>query len=97
MSAGKGHATRPFSWAKWDASKLWKKPNMTNTPRTDAVAGTLCYDEEGVGEICGADFARQLERELSEANAKLDVARIRVDEAIQQTKELIELYRKQTP
>ena len=39
----------------------------------------------------------ELERELAEANAKLDAARIRVDEAIQQTKELIELYRKQTP
>ena len=25
MSAGKGHATRPFSWAKWDASPLWRK------------------------------------------------------------------------
>ena len=40
MSAGKGHTTRPFSWAKWDASKLWKKPNM-NTPITDEILALL--------------------------------------------------------
>ena len=41
MSAGKGHTTRPFSWAKWDASKLWKKPNMKDTPRTDEILALL--------------------------------------------------------
>ena len=40
MSAGKGDTTRPFDQAKWDASKLWKKPNM-NTPRTDEILALL--------------------------------------------------------
>jgi len=54
-----------------------------------------------IGGICWrkseSSNASATRRGRDEANAKLDLARVRIDEAIQQTKDLIELYRKQKP
>ena len=67
---------------------------MSDTPRVDAMA----YDSVNAftgrkNTVVRAAFARVLERELAEANAKLDAARNRADEAIRLTRELIELHK----
>ena len=84
MSAGKGHTTRPFSWAKWDASKLWKKPNMTNTPRTDEIlallpGGQTC-DPQAVADALRPAIAK-MEREFDDWRALIEseVANLRAE------------------
>ena len=86
MSAGKGHATRPFSWAKWDASKLWKKPNM-NTPRTDEIlallpGGQTC-DPQAVADALRPEISK-MEREFDDWRALMalvesEVANLRAE------------------
>ena len=45
---------------------------MSDTPRTDVEA-----EENGLNRVVSADFARQLERELAEAQRKLEVWSLR--------------------
>ena len=64
MSVGKGDTPRPFSWAKWDASKLWKKPNM-NDINTISQSGDLLRNID-VGEMLRLrERNAELERELA--------------------------------
>ena len=45
---------------------------MSDTPRTDVEA-----EENGLNRVVSADFARQLERELAEAQRNLEVWSLR--------------------
>ena len=55
------------------------------TPRTDDEAITQDYEtpqgEHRTLEVVGADFARQLERELNKANAKITNLRYKLQKA----------------
>ena len=73
-------------------SHAWKLERERDEAREALKTGGLL----DILDRAGHDRAEAI-RERDEANIKLDLARVRADEAIQQTKELIELCRKQTP
>lgn len=61
---------------------------VSDTPRTDAEAGEAVFTESGcAADVVNADFARQLERELSAAQAKLAAVEKLHADAIEQWKD----------
>ena len=81
----------------------WNRPTCQDHPEFEQNLADFARKLEREREKIRAQLREeqrlhvQTLNERDEANAKLDLARVRTDEAIQQTKDLIEFYRKQKP